>query len=227
MNGMNFRDYLYGDQSEDEYYSQYSPYSDADTHFDTPEEKFLLINDIIGTLNVDELDEFGYWLYCTYFEYHEDEADYAFDIIEVRKMIILLGQDYYDEILDELDPEGQFVSMGYFTNDGSYDDWEYDGGQEYSELGERASRIVNRKSLTGKRKKFRYTDGENWGQQRRRILNPKNQRKKRENRQQNRRYWRSNRIPLLAQGRDRRNLLKKNRYVKKDRKGKKTVVHRS
>lgn len=88
---------------------------------ESDEEKLITIHDIIGTMNDDEIDAFGVWLYTEFFEVNKEDLKYIFSISEVRRMVAQLEPSDYDKILDFIDPSDKFIDFGYFTNDGTID----------------------------------------------------------------------------------------------------------
>ena len=91
----------------------------------TDEEKLISIIDIIGTMTDEDVDDFGYYLYTTYFEDENIPDDYVFEEHEVTRMVVTLGNDYYDEILDALQDD-EMISFNHFTNDGNAYDLDRD-----------------------------------------------------------------------------------------------------
>jgi len=72
------------------------------------EDALTRINTILDVMSEDEIDEFGWVLYDTFFDDEkdtaEDEVDF-FYIDDIKEMIDILGPEFYESILDFLDDE--------------------------------------------------------------------------------------------------------------------------
>lgn len=193
-------------------------------------EKLVAIYDIIGTMNDDEIDEFGYWLYTEFFD---DDPKYIFCISDVRRMVVALGAEYYDEILDFLDPEERVIKLRNFTNDGvfydspNYDYDEYRDHREYAgfdeseesddpdELNERRSRIRKRSSANHKKNKIFQAHGGLKTRRRRDLIDPKHKREIRQSRIKRRHEYRQSRPQALSYARSDRAMTKSGFNIRK------------
>jgi len=67
------------------------------------------IYDILDTMSEDEIEEFGEYLFEEFFEgepWSDEEGEEPdFCITEVKQMILELGEDFYEDVLDMLQPE--------------------------------------------------------------------------------------------------------------------------
>jgi hypothetical protein len=163
------------------------------------DEKLIMIHDIIGTMNDDEIDDFGVWLYTEFFEIDDEELKYIFNISEVRKMVTLLGSDYFDEILDYIDPDDKFIDVDYFTNDGeiNIDDVATDESED-PKLNEHMKRYMVMKNVNRKKKKFFRAHGGLKSKRRRDLASGQHRRLRRMNRIANKRKYRKNRMYLKS-----------------------------
>lgn len=182
-----------------------------DNYEATDEEKLIMIHDIIGTMNDDEIDDFGVWLYSEFFEIDDDEIKYIFNISEVRKMVTLLGSEYYDEILDYIDPNEKFIDVDYFTDDGEIDLSPdiVDESEDDHELNERMKRYMLMKNVNRKKKKFFRSHGGLKSRRRRDLASGAHKRLIRKNRVANRRKYRQNRMFIKAYQKSRKDKINK------------------
>lgn len=191
-------------------------------------EKLVAIYDIIGTMNDDEIDEFGYWLYTEFFD---DDPKYIFCISDVRRMVVALGAEYYDEILDFLDPDERVIKLRNFTDDGVYYDEHPEDYEEYQdhrayagfdeseesddEMNERRSRIRKRSSANHKKNKIFQAHGGLRTRRNRDLMNPKHQREIRQTKIKRRHEYRQTRPQALSYARSDRAMTKTGFNIRK------------
>lgn len=159
------------------------------------EELKTKINAILDDMSSEEIDEFGLYLADSFLDdLPEEEYEDTFTKEEVQEMIELLGVNFYDEILDELDE----IS---------------DSDENDEELDEAVSRIIKNSSLNKKKRKFMSTSK---AQLRRTKVKRKQDARK--NKSKKKRYYKANKVKLAAYQKSRATAIKKGKHnVKKRR----------
>ena len=173
---------------------------------------YLEIHNILQTLSDDEVDEFGAFLSVEFFDATEEDIDGVyFDIENVEEMIIELGEESYEMILDLLLPE-DFNS----SDDSEYIEFldsDYDTEElEDEDMSEGVGRIMKIKKLNKKKRKFFTKSAATLRKER-----AKRVRKNRETRASRKAYRRVNKAKLKAYQKSRGTFIKKGRHFKKIR----------
>lgn len=164
------------------------------------------IENILGQLSEDELDEFGAFLSVEFFETPEDDIeDVYFDVDSVIEMVKELGEEYqdaYSMILDLLLPE-DFESSK-----------DLDKSDEYEEdyMDEGVSRVMRAKNLNRKQRKF-YQKSAATLRKERAVRMKKN----RMNKADKRSYTRVNKAKLKSYQKSRARFIKKGKHFVKVR----------
>lgn len=125
------------------------------------ESLLIEINDILATLTDDEINAFGEFLLIEFFDVQEEELDDTyFDLDDVLDLIIELGEENYEVILDLLSFDDTYVGdEEEFDDDKEYQTTpiNYDDLDSYGEIGEAYSIIFKPKSYKRKRTFFTAT----------------------------------------------------------------------
>lgn len=162
------------------------------------EELLQIINDELALMDEDEISEFGYVLYNEFFDDEEtEEDDYEdFSIEDVQAMIAELGAEFYIDVADLLLPE------------------EDDEESEDDDVNEVVGRIMKRKKMNRKKRKFfKKTKADlRKGLSARRKANRLNKAKRKK-------YFRINKKRIQSYQKSRATAIKKGRHIKKVRKG--------
>lgn len=154
-------------------------------------ETIVKINTAIAELDAEELDEFGYFLYHTFFDEDEDvtEED-EFDLEDVNDMISALDSDVYDEVLDLLSDM-----------------------EEDEELDEAVSRRLTTKNMNKKKRKYMGLSKSKLRQDK-----AKRQRDARSSKQKRKRYYKANKMKIKSYQKSRAEAIKKGKHKVKVRK---------
>lgn len=177
----------------------------------TPAELLAEIENMLGTLSEDEVDEFGAFLSVEFFDITEDEIENEyFDKKIVLNMIKELGEDSYGFILDLLLPED-------FENSKELEDEDIDQS-EYGEMGseeldEGVSRAMKAKNRNMKKRKFFKKSAATLRKERSDRM-----KKNRMNRAARRGYQRINKNKIAAYQKSRARFIKKGKHFVKIRK---------
>lgn len=177
----------------------------------TPAELLAEIENMLGTLSEDEVDEFGAFLSVEFFDITEDEIeDEYFDKKIVLNMIKELGEDSYGFILDLLLPED-------FENSKELEDEDIDQS-EYGEIGseeleEGVSRAMKAKNRNMKKRKFFKKSAATLRKERADRM-----KKNRMNRAARRGYQRINKDKIAAYQKSRARFMRKGKHFAKIRK---------
>lgn len=167
------------------------------------------IENILGQLSEDELDEFGAFLSVEFFETPEDDIeDVYFDVDSVIEMVKELGEEYegaYSMILDLLLPE-DFESSKDLGDSDEYEEVEMD------DMDEGVSRVMRAKNLNRKQRKF-YQKSAATLRKERAVRMKKN----RMNRADKRSYTRVNKAKLKSYQKSRARFIKKGKHFVKVR----------
>jgi len=154
------------------------------------EDNLIKIKAILSEMSADEIDEFGVYLYEEFFDMDESEDLDQFEISDVETMIKLLGETFYNQILDMLDED-----------------------DETYEMEEGASRVMKASNLNKKKRKF-------MGNSKADLRKTKAQRKKdaRMNKSKTKRYYKANKTKIAAYQKSRSDAIKKGKHNVKLRK---------
>ncbi len=167
------------------------------------------IENILGQLSEDELDEFGAFLSVEFFETPEDDIeDVYFDVDSVIEMVKELGEEYqdaYSMILDLLLPE-DFESSKDLDDSEEYEEVEMD------DIAEGVSRVMRAKNLNRKQRKF-YQKSAATLRKERAVRMKKN----RMNKADKRSYTRVNKAKLKSYQKSRAKFIKKGKHFVKVR----------
>ena len=176
------------------------------------------IKESIGSMQPEEIDEFGFYLFAEFFDSFEDgveDADDAETIIftheDVLEMIQALGPEMYPDVLDMLDEVSEEEFEEILRDDDG--DFEPDNIPDYSSIDEGVSRIMLSKNRNRKRRKFMAKSKTKMRQsvsQRKRIA--------RQNRNKVKRYYRANKSKIKAYQKSRRAAIKAGKHIVKVRK---------
>lgn len=176
------------------------------------------IKESIGSMQPEEIDEFGFYLFAEFFDsFGDGEADtddveeIIFTHEDVLEMVQALGAEMYPDVLDMLDE----VSEEEFEEILRDDDGEFTPGNvpDYSSIDESVSRIMLSKNRNRKRRKFMAKSKTKMRQsvaQRKRIA--------RQNRNKVKRYYRANKSKIKAYQKSRRTSIKAGKHIVKVRK---------
>lgn len=180
---------------------------------------YLEIHSILQTLSDDEVDEFGAFLSVEFFDATEEDIDGVyFDIENVEEMIIELGEESYEMILDLLLPEdfnssddSEYIEFldTYYDSEEDLEDLE---DLEDEDMSEGVGRIMKIKKLNKKKRKFFTKSAATLRKER-----AKRVRKNRETRATRKAYRRVNKAKLKAYQKSRGTFIKKGRHFKKIR----------
>lgn len=155
------------------------------------------IQTIIDSFSAEDLDEFGYYLYCEFFDDddHSDADGTFFEKDDVMGMISALGSDMYPDILDML------------SEDGDTDDEVHPGA-----LDEGVSRVMLSTNRNRKTRKFMALS-------RSKLQRNAAARKRlnRQNKGKTKRYYQANKAKILAYQKSRRLAIKTGKHVVKTR----------
>ena len=184
------------------------------------------IGDALEALTAEEIDEFGAYLYDTFFEedteYENQEDEYEeeseeedseeteeeyeceFDKDDVLEMIQELGEEFYEDILWMLDVEDEDDTSGAEDVHG------VDPEEQRAEIAEGVSRRMKQKNLNRKKRKFMKKSKATL-----RKTKAMRKRKLRVTRAKRRRYYRTNKAKLASYKKSRNANVRKGKHFVK------------
>jgi len=170
------------------------------------------IQKIINTMEPDELDEFGEFLYDEFFDKDEDgDADEMFfGADDIMDMINDLGPEMFPDILDMLSevPDDNDLE----NDDGEIPDEDVNA-QEFNGVSERVSRIMLSKNRNRKKRKYMTISKAKFKQ----TVSAR-KRKNRLNKNKVKRYYRANKAKIKAYQKSRALAIKSGKHIVKLRK---------
>lgn len=177
------------------------------------EEALAKIQEIVNSMESDEVDQFGYYLYNEFFDTDQDgdDEEMFFGHDDVMEMIQDLGPEMYEDILDLLSEVSDEEFGEFETEDGVIPD-EKVSVPDFGGVSEGVSRIMLGKNRNHKKRKF-MTNSRTKMRQTAAIR----KRLARQNRNKVKRYYRANKAKIKAYQKSRRDAIKSGKHIVKMR----------
>lgn len=177
------------------------------------EEALVKIQEIVNSMESDDVDQFGYYLYNEFFDTDQDgdAEEMFFGHDDVMEMIQDLGPEMYEDILDLLSEVSDEEFEEFETEDGVIPD-EKVSVPDFSGVSEGVSRIMLGNNRNHKKRKFMAKSRTKMRQTaaiRKRLA--------RQNRNKVKRYYRANKAKIKAYQKSRRGAIKSGKHIVKMR----------